>query len=378
MENIKRDAVHNGFVGYVSYKGENGKTKRKYFHAPTRAAVSKKLEDFKATLRLTNGYYSSESEKLLFSEFALFWLETYKRPFLKPASFERLQEIYMHQLHKRFGALEMGMVDAVKVQEYINALSKKYSYSTVKKVYEFLNACFRQYRINYHSAKDPCLGVVLPRKDDSGQNSSDIYYTSEQRQKIVEAARLTYECGTHLFRMGDAIVILLQTGMRIGELLALKWTDVDFEKNCIHVTKNAIPVSVNGARVMTNQDSTKTKSGRRDIPLTKTAREAFMALQRITGEAEYVMTTKSGGRIFPRNVDRMFRCICARAGVPAHGVHTLRHSFASMLYENHCPEKTISLLLGHADISTTMNIYVGMRQEQLASAMQGIDDFTDK
>ena len=71
------------------------------------------------------------------------------------------------------------------------------------------------------------------------------------------------------------------------------------------------------------------------------------------------------------------RDICRHAGVPIHGVHALRHSFASMLYEKQCPEKTVSALLGHSDISTTMNIYVGMRQEQLAAAIQNIESFTD-
>lgn len=174
----------------------------------------------------------------------------------------------------------------------------------------------------------------------------------------------------------------MYSGLRAGELCALTWEDIDFAARTINVRKNAVEVREKGNdgkmhSILKTQDSTKTRSGTRIIPMTEKAFLALSELQKITGEYEYIITSSNGERIRPSRLDRTFHLMLDEIGLQHVGVHTLRHTFATMLFHNGCEVKVVSELLGHSNTKITENIYIHVIQEQKVKAIQSIDKYSD-
>ena len=178
----------------------------------------------------------------------------------------------------------------------------------------------------------------------------------------------------------------MYTGMWVCEMLALTWDDIDFENKTITVNKNAVAATEDGERKMNVQDSTKTKKSTRIIPMTSKAMEALRYIKNITGDNDYVISSKNNKLIHPENINRMFHSILVNVGIMkpkverrvddvSYGVHALRHTFASLLFKNNCEIKVISEILGHADTKITENIYIHLSQEQKKKAIENIDGF---
>lgn len=165
--------------------------------------------------------------------------------------------------------------------------------------------------------------------------------------------------------------------MRVGEALALKWIDVDMDGRIIFINKNIARVKNRAEHdekkyVMVEQ-STKTKSGNRVIPLNDAAINALNELYKVTGNYETVLANQKGGYIAYRNFDKTFKTILRNCNLNKTGIHTLRHTFASKLFRNGVDIKTISEILGHSDVSITSDIYIHIIQEQKMRAVSVID-----
>ncbi len=157
------------------------------------------------------------------------------------------------------------------------------------------------------------------------------------------------------FRYGWGAVLILETGLRAGEALALEWNDIDEEKRTLRVNKNM--VRVDGKNVV--QRATKTESGKRTIPLNSKAMEAIrhLKMQQVIG-CPYVFATQTGEHVSYRHLLTTMERACEAAGVEHRGLHALRHSFASNLYAKGVEVKVISKLLGHASVEITYNRYI--------------------
>ena len=129
-----------------------------------------------------------------------------------------------------------------------------------------------------------------------------------------------------------------------------------------------------------NQTNTKTKSGMRVIPLTKKAEKALINMKKKNGsQSDYLITTKRQKQITPGNLNKTLHRILHNANIleesKSCGVHTLRHTFATMFFENGCQTKVVSELLGHSSTKITENIYIHIIQKQKVKAIDGIDKF---
>ncbi len=110
--------------------------------------------------------------------------------------------------------------------------------------------------------------------------------------------------------------------------------------------------------------------------------KVLQELKKINGDKKYVMSTTSGNQVTPRNINRMFHSILKQTGIISdenntYGVHTLRHTFASMLFQNGCDVKVVSDILGHSDTKITENIYIHVIQQQKVKAIQDIDKYSN-
>jgi integrase len=264
----------------------------------------------------------------------------------------------------------------------VNDLSESgLSYSTVKKAYESVSACMRYYRIKTSTSFNPCEGITLPEL--KRREASDIrFFSKEERKLIVDEATRKFSNGAPAYRLGWAYVLLLYSGLRVGELCALTWDDIDFTEKTITVHKNAVEYTErdeNGKTrsVYKTQNSTKTRSGMRIVPMTEKAFDALIELYKITGRFEHITTSINGKRIMPTRLSRTFYKILDAAGLRRAGCHTLRHTFATMLFSNGCEVKIVSELLGHSNTKITENIYIHLIQQQKVKAIASIDKYSD-
>ena len=364
----------------ITWFDNGGNKRRKCFKSQKYLDVKSKLAEFKKQLLLNGSNMTVENKT--FRKFADEWVNVILKPKLKPLSYQRKVSTLENQVYKHIGGVQIDKLTHSQIQKMVNDLSESgLSYSTVKKAYEAVSACMRYYRITTSTAFNPCEGITLPEL--KRKEASDIeFFTEEERKTIFREATRKYESGKSVYRLGWAFVLLLYSGLRVGELCALTWSDIDFSERTIRVNKNAVEVREkdgNGKTrsVLTTQNSTKTRSGMRTIPMTEKAFTALSELQKITGECEYIVTSSKGERIRPTRLDRTFYQILAAVNLKKVGVHTLRHTFATMLFNNGCEVKVVSDLLGHSNTKITENIYIHLIQQQKVKAIQSIDRYSD-
>lgn len=360
MAKAKRSDKGEGSV----YQSKNGSWvaeirtggKRKVFYGKAESEVKKKLKAYKTEL-IKNDYV--EVKKRTVKDYMDDWLYNTQVHTLKPKSFDLKEGTLQNQIYPYIGNLQMGNVTSNDIQRLINDLvAKKLSYSTIRKAYDALNACFKLGILKSELVKNPCAGVVLP--SNSKKSMSDIrFFDDDEIKKICEESLRKYNTGKNFYRLGNAIILMLYTGIRVGECLALKWTDINWDKKTIHVHANAVEV-INRERriedsdkkyIILYQDTTKTEAGHRYVHLNQKAVNALLALKEVNGKHEYVACSQTGKLQGHKNIDRMFDCILTHCNINPCGVHALRHTFASMLFKKGVDVKTVSELLGHKDVS---------------------------
>lgn len=372
------------YIGDIHWTDKNGKVNRKVFSSKDKNTVIEKMETFKRELKISDGQL--DNGEITFEIFSESLMKTVFKERLKPSALLRKRQSLEHQVYPYIGYIPINEVSVHDVQSMINALSETdLSYSTIKKAYEAVNSVMKVYRVRTQTALNPCEGVLLPKRKE--KEISDIKYFKEEEIKLIEnEATRKYSNGRDVYRLGYSIILLMYTGMRVGEMLALTWDDIDFENKTITVNKNAVAATEDGERKMTIQDSTKTKKSTRIIPMTSKAMEALRYIKNITGDNDYVISSKNNKLIHPENINRMFHSILVNVGIMkpkverrlddvSYGVHALRHTFASLLFKNNCEIKVISEILGHADTKITENIYIHLSQEQKKKAIENIDGF---
>lgn len=371
------DKGRDRWIAELSWSDRNGTQHTKRFTAQKQVVVKTKLSEFRRELLLSQGRVDEANPT--FEEYAKIWIDNKKRDQIKPTSLLRKECTLKNQVYPYIGSIPVGEVNSDDIEAMIRALYKEgLSYSSIKKAYEAVSGCYRYYREKTKKTTNPCEGVSLPIQKKKA-NSDIVYFGPEKRKKIRDEALRQYRNGTYVYRLGWAIIALMYTGMRLGELMALAWDDIDFDQKLITISKNLVYAEKNGKRSILIQDSTKTTDyAGRVIPMTQYAVEAFTELRKITGAFPNVIVSKNGNPLYPWNLERPFQSILERAGIEAPkgtGPHALRHTFASMLFENGCAVKIVSELLGHKDTKVTENIYIHLIQKQKMKAIQDIDQY---
>lgn len=162
------------------------------------------------------------------------------------------------------------------------------------------------------------------------------------------------------------IYICLSTGMRIGEICGLLWSDIDVENGIIKVRRTVQRIYViDGEKRHTEIliDTPKTKNSIRDIPMTTELYKIIKPLKKVVNNDFYVITNEAKPTE-PRTYRNYYERLIKRLGIPKLKFHGLRHSFATRCIESKCDYKTVSVILGHSNISTTLNLYVHPNMEQ--------------
>ena len=355
----------------------DGSTKPKYLYGKTENEVKKKLREFKKEVA-KNGY--TEIQKITVKEYMDKWLYTVKKNKLKPTSFDRDEFTLNNQVYPYIGDMQIGALTHDDIQRLLNTLvDNGFAYSTIKKAHDVINACFKLGIIKEEIAKNPCVGVSLPINK-KVEKSNIKFFNERQVEQICAMSTAKYNNGKLIYRLGHAIVVLVYTGLRIGELLALTWDDIDYDERIIRVNKSTVRIRNRDENITTTkyilleQESLKTDSGARIVDLNNKAIAALQAIQEFNGKHKYVMSCENGEIILQRNVHRMLEKILLKCELQPCGVHTLRHTYASMLFRRGVDVKIVSAQLGHADVSITYNTYVHLIKEQKRQAVRLLDE----
>ena len=347
------------------------KTNIKQFSGKTEAIVKKKLRDFKKSADFAEKHMpSNDTVQAYFT----MWLREYQYNKLKPSSFDRLESTVTNHIIPQIGGLKIDKVTRDQIQALINRLYKEeqLSYSSVKKVYVALNSGYKHAEIADVVRKNPCLGIVLPSQK---EHTKEVFpLTVQEVEKLKNALKSDSCC------YGNAYLLILNTGLRMGEALSLRWEDVNFENQTISIDKNNVLTKKRGAdgeRIggyeLHTQNSTKTASGNRIIPINHSAEQALRALQK-NNETPYVIVNSRQHQVLPSNFERSFHALLRKANInKSYGVHALRHTFASMLFAKGVDVKFVSKLLGHSSVKITYDTYVHLFEKDVSRVTSVLD-----
>lgn len=371
-------------------KKTDGKPNIKAFYGKSITEVKKKAMAYEAQLATNR---TDCVKKVTLYEYINDWLQTYKRMSVKDTTYDGIEYAIEVRI-KPFDIanIQINNLSAQLCQQYINELvscNKKYSLATITKTYNILNNCLTHAEGVGDIDKNPMTFVKLPSADKVQTATKEaVFFTQEEVKMIYNEARKTYKNGKSVYYYGDIIILLIYTGMRIGECLGLKWNDVDFENNTIRID-NTISVVANRdkkstKKTMITDTSPKTKKSARVIPMSNKAKEALLHFQSLSkpfvNSQSYIVVTQKGKISNARNIRRTLDAILVGCGFKeknvneGYGLHSLRHTFVSMLLNKGVDIKIISELVGHEKVSTTYNIYAHLIPEQKKLSVQLLDD----
>lgn len=192
----------------------------------------------------------------------------------------------------------------------------------------------------------------------------------EVLSKIQQKTVMEYIKNNFTFK-NLGIYLCLSTGMRIGEVCALQWEDIDIANGVVHINKTIQRIyNIEESQRKTELliDTPKTKNSYREIPMSGDLLRLLKPIKKIVNPSFFVLTNEAKPTE-PRTYRNYYNYLMKKTGMPKLKFHGLRHSFATRCIESNCDYKTVSVLLGHSNISTTLNLYVHPNFEQKKKAI---------
>jgi integrase len=309
--------------------------KRVYFYGKTEREINKKIM-----------LYSQKAEHgRAFSEIAdEWWGETEPKLALQSL---RSYKLAMSRAVTFFNDTAAKNITAKDIQKYLTTLAKQgYSQKVVSNHRMVVNRILSYAVTEGDIELNPCASVKTP---------TDLPKTTREAAKHTDEQIIKDNIDLWLFPF-----FALMTGMRKGEILALKWKDIDFEKNYIYVTKS---VAHDGDKPVIK--TPKTEASNRIVPLLAPLRTEL--LKRIGKPDEYIISDDGKTPLTNRRYITLYDRYREITGITA-TAHQLRHSFATIAFEADLDPKSVQEILGHKQLSTTMDIYTQFREKKLAAA----------
>ena len=358
---------------YVGRK-EDGKPKFKFFSGKTQGEVKKKIREHNQSSS------NLDIKKVSVESYLRNWLKTYKKGTIKDSSYDALEKTALNQVIPNIGMIQLQQLTSDDIQILLKDLKKQgYSYSTVKKAHDCINAMIKHAVIAGDVDRNPMLLVKMLAESEF-EKKEIRFFTQEECSLIVEESSRQYKTGAPVYVYGDAYVLMLHTGIRLGEAIGLEKSDWDENNKTLHIRRNIQSITKrddSGERVKGRElvcNTTKTYSGDRILPLNKSATEALERLCNSCPESKHIICSRNGNMIPPERLERTFYRILNNLKIDKTGLHSLRHTFASMLFANKADIKTISHLLGHASIQITLNTYIHLVKEPDKEAVAILDE----
>lgn len=304
-----------------------------------------------------NGVSSIDMEELNMNstvpliDFIDTWLELFKKSSVKKATYSRLLQSRNTFAKCTLATKSIGEINLFDIQRYVNGLvSKKYSISTIKKQVEIVTAPLKRAAAMKIIPADPTVGIELPNEDILETPSKEIVAYTEHEQKIITKAVDANRDNTGYL----AMLFMIETGIRSGELLALKWSDIDISRCRMRI--HATITNPSHSSKCAYQDSPKSKASNRTVPLTPKALTVLKVLQ-LRKTTQWVFE-QDGERYTYKKLSYQTKKLCKDNKIPYYGEHAFRHTFATNCYYKGIDVKILSKLMGHSSVQVTYNTYI--------------------
>ena len=287
------------------------------------------------------------------------WLYRYKKNGVKTATFDRLIISFKMLIGYKLASVRLIDLCTSDIQDFINSLMNDgYSMSTIRKGYNLMTA-FVKFVIGEGLAIRPVyLNVILPKAENVKCEVREVRAYDPDEQ-----ARLRAVISKSDSMAAKAILLMLETGIRVGEALALHWSDVLWQRRALRIHTTLVR-GVSQKKCIV-QSSPKSKSSVRTIPLSKTALDMLASMKR-DGADGFIFTAADGTTPLGYNSCRKKALdLHLEAEVPFSGFHVLRHTFATNAFYKGCEIKILSKLLGHSSVTITYNTYIHLYGDAL-------------
>ena len=296
-----------------------------------------------------------------------YWISEIKGKTVRWSTLNSYNDRYNKNIKHVIGNMTIKEVKPMHCQNILNIMdNNEYAGSSMARTKATMSAMFSDALDNGLIVSNPVTGSVkCPKKPEKNTR----VLTLDEQDRFLEATKGSVNYFHFLF--------VLQTGVRSSELRGLRWEDIDFSNRTIHIRRNTTYNSSSG-KFITGE--LKTNSGLRDIPMTQTAYEILVSIKNQQMQqkrkvlpfeyANNVFLNRNGNLLPNSNYDRYLEKLCDKAGIEKISMHTLRHTFATRCIESGMKPKTLQKILGHANISMTMDLYVHVTEDEKVKEMQ--------
>ena len=353
-------AGHDPNTGKTIYKNVLGKTQGEVKEKLKRAIEDSAKLDMSKVGQYTVGQWVDV------------WFENYAKIKVRPSSHQTYRGYIENHIKPNIGSIPLNKLTSLELQKFYKKLlgngrverieSKKQpkglSAKTVRNINQIISSALNLAIEQKLLLTNPADACALPKLEHREMKTLPV----EQLTSFLREAK---ESG--VFEM---YYIELATGLRRGELLGLKWRDIDLEHGSLRVQRQI--ARIDGEIV---EAPLKTKNAYRTLPLSADAIDVLKAQRKKCGNSQYVFPSPTGGPISPDSVLHMLHRVLKRAGLPKVRFHDLRHTFATLALQNGVDIKTVSGMLGHFSAGFTLDTYAHVTtaaQKEAANTMGGV------
>lgn len=337
----------------------NGKQIRKSFGSYKKSVVLDKMNTAKYQAK-TNSLSNSD---ITFGKLFENWIFNFKKVEVSSNTFYEYETSYrLRIMPYSIARKKANQITLNDLQKYFNDLQENFTINTIKKTYIQVHSCIKFALIQEIMMKDFCPGVTLQKLV---KKESVNVFSKEEQELVIKSLDTR--------NIVDALIYLtFYTGLRLGEVLGLQWSDIN--GNMISITRqyrrNVEVEKVNDRKLTYKFKELKTKNSAREIPLPD---KVLKMLETLPKDYDLIFSDK-GKPIEPKRPQRRITSICKKLNIPHRSFHSIRHSYATRLFELEIPIKTVKVLLGHSDIATTMDIYTHVMKEKKLEVLDKLNN----
>jgi len=354
---------------YTAGHDANGKAIYKNVLGKTQAEVKEKL---KRAIEENKGLDIVKAGQYTLGQWMDVWFENYAKLKVRPSSHQTYKGYINNHIKPYVGSIPLSKLTSLDLQKLYKMLltegridriesknqPKGLSAKTVRNINQIISSALNLAKEQKLLASNPAEACALPRVEHREMKTLPV----EQLTSFLREAK---ETGVY-----EMYYIELATGLRRGELLGLKWQDIDMVNGTIRVQRQV--ARIDGEIV---EAPLKTKNSYRTVSIGPDAIEVLKEQKKKVGDSEYVFPSPNGGPISPDSVLNMLHRVLERAGLPKIRFHDLRHTFATLALQNGVDIKTVSGMLGHFSAGFTLDTYAHVTtsaQREAANTMGNV------
>ena len=363
-ENIRKRSDGRWEGRYIIYSSD-GHKKYRSVYSHTYKGVKQKLMQFKANtviMQTSQSETDADKQSVTIDDLSQQWL-AYVLNHRKYSTYRKYAGIYEKYIQKSFGDI---MTEELRPDMIASALSKDLSASLYQSIYCVFNRILN-YGSQYYGTDKIHLVPVLTRNSAKPIGTLNIY----EQKKLVDYLLKD----TDLYKTG--ILICLFMGLRLGEICALKWEDIDLQNRILHINRTVQRLDcVNTEstnKTILFEGPPKTIHSIREIPVPEFLYDILLSYSNSPCKGIYFLNSTTP--MDPRTYQYKFQSILKKAGIESTHFHALRHTFATYALQSGADVKTLSCMLGHYSAGFTLNTYCHATRDMQADAARKIGGF---